>query len=64
MGSSQGTLVVKNPLATEGDPRDASWVPGLRISSGVGNGNSLQCSCLKVPWTEQPGKPQPTGHKE
>ena len=61
MGSSQGTLVVKNLPATERDPRDAGWVLGLRIYSGVESGNPLQCSCLKVPWTEEPSRPQPTG---
>ena len=24
-------------------------------------GNPLQCSCLRIPWTEEPGGPQSTG---
>ena len=30
-------------------------VPGLGRSLGEGNGNPLQYSCLKNPWTEEPG---------
>ena len=40
-------LVVKNLPANVGDARDAGLVPGLRKSSGVGNDNPLQYSCLK-----------------
>ena len=40
-------LVVKNLPANVGDARDAGLVPGLRKSSGVGNDNLLQYSCLK-----------------
>ena len=29
--------------------------PGLGRSSGEGNGNPLQYSCLKIPWTEELG---------
>ena len=28
--------------------RDPGLIPGLRRSSGVGNGNPLQCSCLDI----------------
>ena len=38
--------VVKNMLANEGD---AGLIPESGISSGRGNGNPLQCSCLKNP---------------
>ena len=40
-------LVVKNPPDNAGDARDAGSIPGLRRSSGGGNGNPLQCSCLE-----------------
>ena len=30
----------------------------LQTSPGGGNGNPLQYSCLKVPWTEEPGRLQ------
>ena len=54
MGWAQKTsmlvvLVVKNPLANARDPRDADSIPGLGRSHGEGNGNPLQCSCLKNP---------------
>ena len=39
--------MVKNPPANAGDARDAGLGPGLGRSSGLGNGNSLQCSCLE-----------------
>ena len=42
-------LGVKNPPANAGDVRDAGLIPGLGRSSGIGNGNSLQYSCLENP---------------
>ena len=42
-------LVVKKPPANAGDIRDAGSIPGLGISPGEGNGNSLQYSCLEKP---------------
>ena len=32
---------------------DAGSIPGLGRSSGVGNGNPLQRSCLKIPWVRK-----------
>ena len=29
--------------------RDPGWIPGSGRSPGEGNGNPLQCSCLKNP---------------
>ena len=41
-------LLVKNPLANEGDIRDAAGsIPGLRRSPGGGHGKPLQYSCLE-----------------
>ena len=40
-------LVVKNPSANAGDARDVSLIPGSGRSSGVGNGNPFQYSCLE-----------------
>ena len=57
-------LVVKNLPANAGDIRDEGLIPGLGRSPGVGNGNPLQYSCLEIPWTEEPGRLQPQGHKE
>jgi len=31
------------------------------LSSGEGNGNPLQYSCLEIPWTEEPGGLQSMG---
>ena len=44
---SQVVLVIKNPLANEGDARDLASIPGLGRSPEVGNDNPLQYSCLK-----------------
>ena len=44
-----GGAVIKNLLAISGDTRDASSVPGLGRSSGIGNSNPLQYSCLGNP---------------
>ena len=38
--------MVKNPSANAGDSRDGGSIPGSGRSSGVGNGNPLQHSCL------------------
>ena len=40
---------------------DLGSIPGLGRSPGEGNGNPLQCSCLRIPWTEDPGGLQPMG---
>ena len=45
-GFPGGTLV-KNPPASTGDARDVGSIPGLGRSSGIGNGNPLQYSCLQ-----------------
>ena len=41
--------VVKNLPANAGNARDASSIPGSRMSPGEGNGNPLQHSCLGNP---------------
>ena len=46
-GFSGGTSG-KEPANT-GDLRDASWIPGLGITSGGGHGNPFQYSCLENP---------------
>ena len=35
--------------------------PWVEKIPGVGNGNPLQYSCLKIPWTEEPGGLQSVG---
>ena len=41
--------MIKNPPADAGDTADMGLMPGLGRSSGVGNDNSLQYSCLENP---------------
>ena len=43
----QVAQLVKNPPANAGDARDASSIPGLGRSPGVGNGNPFWYSCLE-----------------
>ena len=40
---------------------DLVSVPGSGRSCREGNGNPLQCSCPKIPWTEEPGGLQSMG---
>ena len=47
--ASQVALVVKNPPANAGDMRDLGSIPALGRSSGEGNDNPLQYSCLENP---------------
>ena len=47
-----GGSAVKNPPANAGD---MGLIPGLGRSHGEGNGNPLQYSCLRIPWTEEIG---------
>ena len=51
----------KEPPCNAGDPGS---IPGLGRYPGEGNGNPLQCSCLKIPWTEEPVGYSPWIHKE
>ena len=60
MGFPAGT-VVKNPPANAEDAGDVGSIPGSGRSPGVGNGNPLQYSCLKIPWTEELGGLQSMG---
>ena len=39
--------MVKNPPANTGDARDVGLIPGSGRSSGEGNGNPFQDSCLE-----------------
>ena len=41
--------VVKNPPASAGNTRDEGLIPGSERSTGVGNGNPHQYSCLGNP---------------
>ena len=46
---SQVALVVNNPPVNTGDAGDVGSIPGSGRSSGEGNGNPLQYSCLENP---------------
>ena len=50
-----GGTMVKNLPASEEDAREVGSIPGSGRSPGVGSGNQLQYSWLKIPWTEEPG---------
>ena len=41
--------MVKNLPTSSGDTEDVGLIPGLERSSGGGNGNPLQYSCLENP---------------
>ena len=56
-GGSEGKASAYNA----GDPGS---ITGLGRSSGEGNGNTLQYSCWKIPWAEEPGRLQAMGRKE
>ena len=53
--------MVKNPPANAKDACNVSSIPGLGRSPGEGNGNPLQYSCWKIPWTEEPSRLQSIG---
>ena len=56
--------VVKRPstLPTKGwERRPEGKMPSPRGDCGEGNGTPLQYSCLKNPWTEEPGRLQSMG---
>ena len=40
---------------------DLGLIPASGRSSGEGNGNPLQYSCLKIPWTEERSRLQSMG---
>ena len=46
---SQVALVVKNPPAISGNPRDPGSISGSGRASGGGHGSPLQSSCLESP---------------
>jgi len=56
-----GGAVVNNLQPIAGGARDAGSIPGLGRPPGVGNGNPLQYSHWKSPWTEEPGGSQSIG---
>ena len=61
MKGFSGGLVSKESACNAGDP---CLIPKLGRSLGEGNGNPLQYSCWRIPWTEELGGLNPWGHKE
>ena len=59
--SLQEPLQQKSPPANAGGTRDTGSIPGSGRFPGGGNGNSLQYSSWRIPWTEEPGGLQSTG---
>ena len=53
-----GSSVGKSPAADTGD---LGSIRELGRSLGDGNGNPLQYSYWRIPWTEEPGRLQPMG---
>jgi len=51
--ASKVALVVKSPPANTGHTGDTGSIPGLGRSPGIGNGNSLQYSCLENPMNRE-----------
>ena len=47
LGAFLGAAVVNHPPANAGDSREEVLIPGSGRSSGVGNVNTLQYSCLE-----------------
>ena len=43
---------------------DLGSIPGSGRSPREGNGNPLQYSCWRIPWTEEPGGLQPRDRRE
>ena len=56
-----GFPCVSDGKASACNAGDPGSVPGLGRSPGTGNGNPLQYSCLKIPWTKEPGGLQSIG---
>ena len=53
--ASQVALLIKNLLANAGDIRDTGLTPGSGRSPGATHSTIL---AWKIPWTEEPGRPQ------
>ena len=53
-----GDPVIKNPSVSV---RDVGLILELGRFPERGYSNSLQYSCLRIPWTEEPGRLQSTG---
>ena len=59
-----GDPEVKNPPAMQKTQETQVWSLGQEDSSGGGNGNPLQYSCCRIPWTDETGGLQSWGCKD
>ena len=61
--SPDGAVVKKkkNPSVNAGDERDTGSIFELGRPPEGENGNPLQYSCWRIPWTEEPGVLQSVG---
>ena len=50
--------MVKNPPVCAADGKDVGPILGSGRSLGEGHSKPLQYSCLRIPWSEEPGKLQ------
>ena len=55
---------VRNLLAIQETAEDSGWNPEWGRSSGEINGNPLQYSIWRIPWTEEPDGLQSMGSQE
>ena len=53
--------MIKKLPDSSGDAGDVGLILGSGRYPGEGNGNPLQYSCWKIPWTEEPGGLQSKG---
>ena len=51
-------LRVNNSPANVGDTKDAVSIPGLGRSTRGGKATHFSIPAWKIPWTEEPGRPQ------
>ena len=62
--ASQVALAVKNPLAKEGDVRDAGSIPEKGRIPGGGYGNSSSILAWRIPQTQELGGLQSMGSQK
>ena len=56
--------MVKNLPSNAREAGDSVSIPGLRRSTGGGNGNPLHILTWRIPWTEEPGGLQSIGSQK
>ena len=59
--ASQVAPVVKNLPSNAIDVRGPGMIPGSGRSPGGGHSNPLQFLAWRIPWAEEPGRPQSIG---